>query len=364
MEEEILWSILHKAWQDIPRKQLLAFVQAMEGFSLREATPSFFKQYFPTLEEKHIQKFFQLKSKTDLGKAEKFFTQQQVHLLKYTDNEYPQGFRNLPQQPPFLYYRGNLVVQGLNIGLVGSRRADSYGKAIAEELARELSAAGVCVISGLAKGIDTAAHKGAITALGGTIAVLGCGIDVVYPAENRNLASEITTHLSSAVISEFPLGTKPLAYHFPMRNRLISALADGIVIVQATEKSGALITAEFALEQGKDVFAVPGAVHNPLSVGPHQLLREGAKIVTKTTDILEEYGQLCLFKENKVQAKTVQLEPKEELVYNLLSAEPVSVEEIARCTRLPIAELMSILTALEMKEYIQQVIGRKYIRIY
>lgn len=364
MEEEVLWSILHKAWQSMPRKILFSFVEQMKNYSLQEITPVFFKSYFPNIEEKYSQQFFSLKGKIDLGKAKNYFAKQQINLLKYTDSTYPQKLRELPQQPPIIYCRGNLVEEGLNIGIVGSRQADRYGKDIAEELAKDLSAAGVCIISGLAKGIDASAHRGALTGLGGTIAVLGCGIDVVYPAEHSKLIEEIAAHPTSAVISEFPLGTKPLAYHFPMRNRIISALSEGVVIVQATTKSGASITAEFALEQGKDVFAVPGAIHNPLSEGPHQLLREGAKIVVKATDILEEYRQLCLFEEKEVQAKSIPLKPKEALVYDLLSAEPVSVEEIARCTRLPIAELMPILTSLEMADYIQQVIGRKYIRIY
>ena len=364
MEEEVLWSILHKAWQDMPRKMLRAFMEQMKNYYLQEATPKFMQSHFPSLDKKYFQQFFYLKEKIDMEKAKNYFAKQQIHLLKYTDNAYPQKLRDLTQQPPIIYYRGNLVNDGLNIGIVGSRRADQYGKSIAEELARDLSAAGVCIISGLARGIDGAAHRGALTEIGGIIAVLGCGIDVVYPAEHSKLTEEIIAHPASAVVTEFPFGTKPLAYHFPMRNRLISAFSDGVVIVQAAAKSGASITAEFALEQGKDVFAVPGMVHNPLSEGPHQLLKEGAKIIVKATDVLEEYGQLCLFREKEVQAKNIQLKPKEALVYDLLSSEPVSVEEIARCTKLSIAELMPILTTLEMADYIQQIIGRKYIRVY
>lgn len=364
MEEEILWSLLHKAWQGNANKVLWSLVEGLQNYPLQELQSGYFRENFQIIQEDLVTKFFRLKEKTDLEKAKAYFAQQQIHLVKYTDSDYPEGLRNIAQPPPILYYRGSLPPKGLRIGIVGSRKADRYGKLVAEQLAQELSQAGVCVISGLARGIDGAAHQGALQGNGGTVAVLGCGIDVVYPAEHRSLALQICQHDHSGVLSEFPLGTQPLPFHFPMRNRIISGLSDGVVVVQADRKSGALITAEMALEQGKEVFAVPGSIQQPLSAGPHQLLREGAKLVGCVEDILEEFGQLCLFQEKKVQDKDIELTPKEAQVYHLLGTDPVSVEEIAQHTKLPMAELMPILTMLEMAECIQQVIGRKYIRIY
>jgi len=241
----------------------------------------------------------------------------------------------------------------------------------------------VPVVSGLAKGVDAAAHKGAILYQGGTIAVQGCGIDRVYPRENKTLAEEILAHPKGCIVTEFPIGSEPAAWHFPMRNRIISGLANGVVIVQAARKSGAYITVETALEQGRDVFAIPGQIYNPLSEGPHQLLQEGAQLITCADDVLRSYGLIAdTKKKEKKTNKTAQAEKEQQMslfdakplstvtlsdtearVLELFTAEPLAIEEAAYLSRLSMAELMPVLSMLELYGLIEPMVGRKYIRI-
>ena len=186
---------------------------------------------------------------------------------------------------------------------------------------------------------------------------------IKFTPENRKLAEQILAHEKGCILTEFPLGSLPLAWHFPQRNRIISGLSQGVIIVQAAVKSGAFITVETALEQGRDVFAVPGQINNPLSAGPHRFLQEGARLITSSADILEEYGQGCLFTTTETPKVTMTLTREEEQILQYFSAEPMTIEEIAYLSRLSMAELMPILSMLELYGLIQQMIGRKYIRV-
>lgn len=207
------------------------------------------------------------------------------------------------------------------------------------------------------------AHRGALEGDGGTIAVQGCGIDQIYPRENRKLAEQILAHERGCILSEFPLGSPPIGWHFPQRNRIISGLSQGVVIVQAAVKSGAFITVETALEQGRDVFAVPGQINNPLSAGPNRFLQEGARLITSGADVLDEYGRKSLFTAADTPAATMALTKEENQVLQYVTAEPLTIEELAYLSRLSMAELMPILSMLELYGLIQQIIGRKYIRV-
>lgn len=209
-----------------------------------------------------------------------------INIITSQDELYPANLLNIYDRPAFLYVLGTLRKEDVSIALVGSRRASTYGKYTTERISRELALQGITIVSGLARGIDSCAHRGALSASGRTIAVLGCGLNVVYPPENKNLFSAIAQH--GAIISEFPPDTQPMPFNFPARNRIISGMSYGVVVVEAGEKSGSLITARLAMEQGRDVFAIPGSIDSPSSRGANSLIKQGAKLIDNIDDILED----------------------------------------------------------------------------
>ena len=365
MRENAIWVALHKIWEDSSSsgRSLRYLQQQTTGQALWAMNTAEQLQRFPKVPAELWEKLSARKQQFDLSKVEAYLHQNQIHILLYNNPKYPALLKEIHQPPAILYWKGNLHTADLSIAIVGSRKADLYGMTTAEELAAQLSREQVCIISGLARGIDARAHKGALEGQGGTIAVQGCGIDQIYPRENRKLAEQILAHEKGCILTEFPLGSLPLAWHFPQRNRIISGLSQGVIIVQAAVKSGAFITVETALEQGRDVFAVPGQINNPLSAGPHRFLQEGARLITSSADILEEYGQGCLFTTTETPKVTMTLTREEEQILQYFSAEPMTIEEIAYLSRLSMAELMPILSMLELYGLIQQMIGRKYIRV-
>lgn len=283
-----------------------------------------------------------------------------IAFVHYGSPGYPEMLKNIPDPPPGLFIRGKITASDDQaIAVVGSRKATRYGLTVAAKLAGELAGAGVTVVSGMARGIDTAAHRGALAAGGRTIAVLGCGVDVVYPRENAGLMEEIS--LSGAVVSEFPLQEKPESWHFPVRNRIISGLSMGVVVVEAAARSGALITADFALDQGRDVMAVPGNITSELSRGTNRLIRQGAKPVEDAGDILEEMGLERLFRVDDRKDPVVNLSPEEKAVSNIISSEPVTLDELVDRSGLPAQKVLVALTFLEMKGSVRQLPGRLYI---
>lgn len=283
-----------------------------------------------------------------------------INFLYHGGPGYPEILKNIFDPPPGLFVRGEIIEgDSQAVAMVGSRKATRYGMTVATKLAGELARAGVTVVSGMARGIDTAAHRGALAAGGRTVAVLGCGVDVVYPKENRELMEEIA--LSGAVISEFPPGTQPQSWHFPVRNRIISGLSAGVVIVEAAERSGALITADFALDQGRDVMAVPGNITSELSRGPNRLIRQGAKPVESAGDILEEMGLGRLFRTEEQERPRINLSPEEEAVSSLLDFEPVTLDSLVDQSGLPAQKVLVALTFLEMKGIARQLPGKLYI---
>src|SRR5712691_10644013 len=255
-----------------------------------------------------------------------------IRALTLLDDEYPLRLTQVADPPPVLFVRGRLQPADTQaVALVGTRRATSYGHAVAERLSRELAAAGVTVVSGLAKGVDTTAHRAAVQAGGRTIAVLGNGLDQVYPPENTNLARQIVESGAGAVLSEFAPGVPPDAVNFPRRNRIISGLSAATVIVEAGERSGALITADFALEQGREVFAVPGSIFSPMSIGPNELIKQGATPVTSAQDVLDILSPQSSAPSPETLARDVpELPPQEMAVWQALGGEPRHVDELAR----------------------------------
>ncbi|RJX17808.1 MAG: DNA-protecting protein DprA [Desulforudis sp.] len=286
---------------------------------------------------------------TDPVREEALLKQAGAGYLTWTDDRYPEPLRHIFNPPAVLYYLGEIKPEDkLAVALVGSRRATYYGRDVAQKLGRDLAAAGLTVVSGMARGIDTAAHRGALEAGGRTVAVLGSGLDVVYPRENIKLMREIAG--SGAVVTEFPLGAAPEAWHFPVRNRIISGISRGVVVVEAAERSGALITAELALEQGKDVMAVPGNISSPVSRGPNRLIKQGARLVDDAEDILDEIGLTRLFDaQDGGSGPGIKLDPDEERVLQLISVEPLAVDLIIRDSGLPAERVASVLAFLEVK---------------
>lgn len=284
--------------------------------------------------------------------------QAEIGIVQRDDAAYPERLRLIADPPPTLYVRGTLQDEDSSaVAVVGARRASAYGVAAAEWLGRELARCGVTVVSGLARGVDGAAHRGALQGGGRTIAVLGCGVDVVYPPEHGRLTAQIIE--AGAVVSEFPPGTPPLQQHFPQRNRIISGLALGVVVVEGRDRSGAMVTVDCALEQGREVFAVPGSIFDETSRTPNRLLQQGAKLVTKVEDILEE---LHLPRPAPPPMSPAALGGAEAVVYAQLTLAPEHIDVLAlRCAR-PVAEVGWALLALEMRGLARALAGQRYVR--
>lgn len=282
-----------------------------------------------------------------------------VKVLTCGSATYPQRLKEIYDYPPVLYVRGNPLPEDEScLAVVGTRRATVYGRQVTEEIVSDLARNKVTIVSGLAKGIDSIAHRAALEAGGRTIAVFACGLDIVYPAENANLAREIMER--GALISEYPLGIRPKADNFPRRNRIMSGLSLGVLVVEAGESSGALITANQALEQNRDVFAVPGSILSPSSRGTNHLIQEGAKLVRNHVDILEELN-LAMVAQQLEMKEILPADETESLLLKQLSAEPTHIDEVCRHSRLTPALVSSTLTMMELKGMIKQVGGMNYV---
>lgn len=240
------------------------------------------------LNEDELEEIQNIKYRQNLENYLFYMEKEQIHIITYKDKTYPKKLRHIYEAPLVLYAKGNINCLNYNsIGIVGCRKCSEYGKFMSQKFSAELAKKNIVVVSGLARGIDTWAHLGCMKANGKTIAVLGSGLDIVYPAENRGVFNKIVES-GGAVVSEYLVGTKPNANHFPKRNRIISGLSDGVLLIEARQRSGSFITVDCALEQGKDVFAVPGDINRATSNGTNELIKQGAKLVTNVEDILEE----------------------------------------------------------------------------
>lgn len=307
--------------------------------------------------------FLETRAAVDLEQYQAQVEESGIEVLTWASESYPRYLREIPGAPPVLYVTGKLEeVDRWAVAVVGTRRLTAYGRQVTRELVRGLVRHQVTIISGLARGIDAISHRTAVEQSGRTIAVLGSGPDVIYPPENRDLARKIVLERKGAIISEYALGTPPDAKNFPPRNRLISGLSLGTIVIEAGERSGALITADFALEQGREVFAVPGNINSRASRGTNWLIQQGAKLVTCVEDVLEELNLTMV--PQQAAAQTFLPESAEEAaLLEHLSPQPVHVDELSRASGLPSAEVSSTLAMMELKGVVQQVGGMKYVLI-
>ena len=291
-----------------------------------------------------------------------------IEVRSVLDPTYPTRLKMIADPPPLLYITGTLTEQDeLAVAIVGARRATAAGRAMTEELSHDLAGSGMTVVSGLARGVDAAAHRGALAAQGRTIAVLGCGIDRTYPPEHERLRRQIEER--GAILSEVPVGAPPHSHHFPRRNRIISGLSLGVIVTEAAISSGSLITARLAAEQGREVFAVPGFVKEDTSRGTNALLKEGAALIERAQDVstrsCRSWNRRCVCACSLLERRTCrgdQLGKEEQRVYDALSYDPLTVDDVIVTTGLSVSTVMASLLSLELRQRVRQLPGQRYLR--
>ncbi|HEY9528257.1 MAG TPA: DNA-processing protein DprA [Anaerolineales bacterium] len=310
---------------------------------------------------KVIERIVQARKTVDLEKLWAKIESQGIKILIWEDETYPQRLKEIDQPPPVLYIRGDYLPDDLfAVAIVGTRRVTAYGRQITEELAAYLASNRITLVSGLARGVDAIAHQTALKAGGRTIGVLGSGVDRIYPPEHRGLAEKMME--SGAIVSDYAPGTPPDASNFPPRNRIISGLSLAVVVIEAGETSGALITAEFAAEQGREVFAVPGSILAPQSKGTNKLIQNGALPLLSVNDLMQPLN-LTHMGEHKAARKTIPSDETEARLMNVLGAEPLHVDEIRNQTDLPIEKVSATLALMELKGMVRQVGGMNYVAV-
>jgi len=286
-----------------------------------------------------------------------------IHAVTYHDDVYPSRLKQIYDPPLVVFCRGQLLGSDERaIGIVGSRKATHYGKQMAETISSELCRAGITVVSGFARGIDSVSHRAAIDSNGRTIAVFGCGVDCIYPPENKSMYRDLPEH--GVLMSEFPCGTIPDGSNFPRRNRIISGLSLGVVVIEAGRKSGALLTAKHALEQNREVFALPGNVTSPSSAGTNDLIRQGAHLIGSTEDILRELEFIIpKYSDNTPETlPSIDLSPELEKLYGVIPNEPIHLDVISRESGVEVRTLLGQLLELELKGVVQQVSGKRFVK--
>jgi DNA processing protein len=311
------------------------------------------------LDRRSLENLLTARATLDLEREVQRISTAGAQVLTWESPAYPRLLREIADPPPVLYVKGTLTEDDAwAVAVVGTRRASAYGREVTRQLVGALARSGITIVSGLARGIDFEAHRAALDAGGRTIAVLGCGIDRVYPPEHRKLAAEIVAH--GVLVSDYPLGTPPEGANFPPRNRIISGLGMGVLITEAGQGSGALITADFAAEQGRDVFAVPGSILMRGSAGTNALIQNGAKVVLSAVDILEELN-LTMVAEQVEARQMLPADATEAALLAHLSEEPLHVDDLQRQVGLPIAQVTSTLALMELKGMVRQAGGMKYV---
>jgi DNA processing protein len=282
-----------------------------------------------------------------------------LRALTWNDADYPALLKEIDDAPPVIYVRGDLTAADeWAVSVVGTRRPTPYGRQVAEELSYQLASNGICVISGLARGIDAIAHRAALQAGGRTVAVLACGLDIIYPPEHAKLAQEIIDH--GALISEYPLGTQPRGDYFPRRNRIMSGISLGVLVVEGDMKSGAIITARWAADQNREVFAIPGSIFSPQSRGANDLIQQGAKLVHRIEDVLEELNLTMVPQQMEMQQLIPATDTESDLLRHI-TKEPVHIDELCRQSALPVSTVSSLLAMMELKGLVRQMGPMTYV---
>ena len=311
---------------------------------------------------KVVERLVEIRRSVELDKLCDRIAAQGIQVLTWEDDNYPPHLKEIEQPPPVLYVRGEVLAEDhFAVAIVGTRKVTPYGRQITEELSAFLAGNGLTVVSGLARGVDAVAHSAALKAGGRTMAVLGSGVDRIYPPENLALAEQIMAR--GAIISDYPVGTPPESSNFPPRNRIISGLSMAVVVVEAGETSGALITAEFAAGQGREIFAVPGSILAPQSKGTNKLIQQGALPLLSPQDIMQALN-LTRVGEQKAARKILPGDAVEAQVLDLLNNEPVHVDEIRNLTGLPIEKVSATLVIMELKGMVRQVGGMHYVAVH
>ena len=288
--------------------------------------------------------------------------QKEAWFVTILDKRYPKRLRNIPSPPYALFVKGSLPSEDRrSVAIVGARECTPYGEVMAKDFAKTLAQEGVQIISGMARGVDSAGQSGALEAGGSSFGVLGCGVDICYPREKIGLYVDLQER--GGIISEFPLGTNPLPQYFPARNRIISGLADTILVMEAKEKSGSLITADMALEQGKDVYALPGPINSRLSMGCNTLIKQGAGILLSPEELLTDLNLCHVNQGEKNQQKKLLLESDENMVYSCLDFHPQNLEQLMRVTKFSVTQLLDVLMSLELKGLIEEISKNYYVKI-
>lgn len=310
------------------------------------------------LPKRVIENLEKIRHEVDPDKLSDSIIQSGSSVITLLDDDYPALLKEIDQAPPVIYVKGNFTpADEFSVAVVGTRRVTAYGQQVTRDTSTYLAGHGLTIVSGLARGVDALAHQHALQAGGRTIAVLGSGVDIIYPPENRKLAEAIIEN--GALVSDYPLGTQPEGVNFPPRNRIISGLSLATVVIEAGERSGALITAEFALEQGRDVFAVPGNVFSPASRGPNQLIQNGAFAMVSPQDVLNVLD-LAQVEDYKDARQALPPDTKEAKILKVLDYEPIHIDEICHVIGLPVEEVSAALTMMELKGMIQNVGGMRY----
>jgi DNA processing protein len=313
------------------------------------------------LSSKIVERLLQVRQGTDLERLWEQVRDLGIQVLTWDDETYPPRLKDIEQPPPVLYVRGELLEEDLwAVAIVGTRRVTPYGRQIAEEVASLLGGNGVTVVSGLARGVDAVAHTAALRAGGRTLAVLGCGVDRIYPPEHHALAEQLMAR--GALLSDYAPGTPPESANFPPRNRIISGLSVATIVIEAGETSGALITAEFAAEQGREVFAVPGSILAPQSKGPNRLIANGARPLLDARDVLDVLN-LTRVSQHRAARKSLPADATEAQVIDTMADEPLHVDEIRVKCGLPIEKVTAALVMMELKGMVRQVGGLHYVAV-
>jgi DNA processing protein len=308
-----------------------------------------------------VEKIIQVRHTVNIEQIWEKIQRQGITVITWIDANYPARLKEIDQSPPVLYLRGSLdEADNWAVAIVGTRRVTPYGRQVTEELAAFLGRNGVTVVSGLARGVDAIAHQAALKAGGRTIAVLGCGVDRIYPPEHRQLAEQMM--IRGGLLSDYPIGTPPEGINFPPRNRIISGLSLAVVVIEASEQSGALITATFAAEQGREVFAVPGNIYAPQSKGTNRLVSQGARPLLNAQDVLEALN-LTMVNQHQTARKVLPVDALEARILQVISYDPIHVDDICSQLNLPIEKLSATLAMMELKGMVRQVGGMNYVAI-
>ena len=339
-------------------RKLISYFKSMEDAWNAKAS----EFYEAGIEQDIVEKILESKKNIFVDQEFEKLEKENIKIITIDESLYPTLLKETHSAPAVLYFKGKIEKDDLAIAIVGPRKVSIYGRQVASQLASELSMSGLAVVSGMALGVDTIAHNECIKLKNKTIAVLGGGIDTasIYPSSNCQTAENIISS-GGAIVSEYPIGTPPLKQHFPARNRIISGLSLGVLVIEASEKSGALITARFALEQNREVFAIPGSIFSNNSIGANNLIKLGAKLVTESEDVLEELNLESVAEIKKAREIIPDNEEEKLILENLSADEPIQIDRLAKIIKINTSALSSLLTLMEIKGKVKNVGGMRYV---